>query len=63
MTARCIVCGRIWNISIRQNPKGYICPDCATRWEMKQSGILKGAKSHDYIPYSPELLPALPHQP
>jgi DNA-directed RNA polymerase subunit RPC12/RpoP len=62
MTARCTICGRRWNISIQQNPHGYICPDCATRREMEQSGILKGAKSHDYIPYSPELFPALPNQ-
>ena len=41
MTARCIVCGRIWNISVRQNPKGYICPDCEYRNKLKATGKLK----------------------
>jgi DNA-directed RNA polymerase subunit RPC12/RpoP len=44
MTAVCTVCGRQWNISIRQDPRGYVCPDCATRREMIKAKILKGEK-------------------
>ena len=62
MTARCTICGREWIIAAEQAKPGYIYPDCTTRLEMEQSGILKGA-NHDYISYRPELLPALPHQP
>ena len=41
MTAICTVCGRRWNISIRQDPRGYICPDCAVRKVLINKGIIK----------------------
>jgi hypothetical protein len=33
MTAKCVGCGLVWNVSIYQPipPTGYICPHCASR--------------------------------
>nr|DAH08909.1 MAG TPA: alpha-aminoadipate carrier protein [Caudoviricetes sp.] len=31
MTAACTRCGRVWIVSIRTSPVGYVCPDCDLR--------------------------------
>jgi DNA-directed RNA polymerase subunit RPC12/RpoP len=41
MTARCTVCGRCWIVAAEQAKPGYICPDCAARARMEESGIIK----------------------
>lgn len=40
MTATRTRCGRIWNISIRTSPAGYVCPDCEYRERMVRAGVI-----------------------
>lgn len=48
MTAVCTQCGRVWNISIRTSPTGYVCPDCEYRERMVAVGVLKEGESESY---------------
>lgn len=41
MTAVCAQRGRVWNISIRTSPVGYVCPDCEYRERMVRTGVIK----------------------
>lgn len=41
MTARCTHCSRIWIISIRTSPAGYVCPDCEWRDKLVRAGVIK----------------------
>lgn len=39
MTAKCVGCGLVWNVSIYQRipPTGYICPHCDSRLRAGES--------------------------
>lgn len=41
MTARCTHCSRIWIISIRTSPVGYVYPDCEWRDKLVRAGVVK----------------------
>ena len=41
MTATCTRCDRVWNISIRTSPAGYVCPDCEWRDKLVRAGVIR----------------------
>lgn len=41
MTATCTRCGRVWNISIRTSPTGYVCLDCEYREKLVRAGVIR----------------------
>jgi len=45
MTAACAHCKRVWIISIRTSPAGYVCPDCEYRERMVRAGVIVPAEA------------------
>lgn len=45
MTATCTHCGRIWTVSIRTSPAGYVCPDCDLRQRYIAAGVIVPAET------------------
>ena len=41
MTARCTHCKRVWIVSIRTSPAGYVCPNCEYRERMVAAGVIR----------------------
>ena len=40
MTAACTRCKRIWIVSIRTSPVGYVCPVCDLRQRYIAAGVI-----------------------
>ena len=45
MTAVCTRCGRIWIVSIRTSPVGYVCPVCDLRQRYVAAGVIVPAEA------------------
>ena len=40
MTAACTRCKRVWIVSIRTSPAGYVCPVCDLRQRYIAAGVI-----------------------
>ena len=45
MTTACTRCGRVWIVSIRTSPVGYVCPDCDLRQRYIAAGVIVPAEA------------------
>lgn len=45
MIAACTRCTRVWNISTRTSPAGYVCPDCDLRQRYIAAGVIRPAEA------------------